>query len=133
MFDFNSFKRSSSSRIVRWVEVHDPNHTYKYPADGLVDRGKGDDKIRVDVLTLSAAVASLAVQMVEANKRDELIPAPNWCVFELGSTDLCGIISDPNFTDEGWRTLAVFTAFAGFGERQEVIILPGAFGTDPVM
>jgi len=32
----------------KWIDVHDPNHTYKYPADGLVDRGKGDGKIKVD-------------------------------------------------------------------------------------
>jgi len=34
----------------KWIDVHDPNHTYKYPADGLVDRLKGDGKIKVDEL-----------------------------------------------------------------------------------
>ena len=34
-------------------------------------------------------------------------PAPKWFVNEFGSADLGGKISDPNFTDEGWRAIAV--------------------------
>ncbi|BBI32379.1 C39 family peptidase [Cohnella abietis] len=32
----------------KWIEVHDPNHSYRYPNDGLVTGIKGDGKIKVD-------------------------------------------------------------------------------------
>lgn len=40
-------------------------------------------------------------------KLEEKIPAPKWFVQEFGSADLGGLIAEPEFTFEGWRTLAV--------------------------
>ncbi|BBI32501.1 C39 family peptidase [Cohnella abietis] len=32
----------------KWINVHDPNHSYRYPNDGFVTDVKGDGKIKVD-------------------------------------------------------------------------------------
>ncbi|PDO11563.1 MAG: N-acetylmuramoyl-L-alanine amidase [Candidatus Reconcilbacillus cellulovorans] len=43
------------------------------------------------------------------------IPAPAWFVEEFGSADLGGLIQEPRFTLEGWRTLAVALRAVGNG------------------
>jgi len=50
------------------------------------------------------AFDALLRRVTELEKK---IPAPAWFVSEFGSDDLGGLIADPNFTEEGWRTLAI--------------------------
>lgn len=57
----------------------------------------GMDEIKKQVEALTKEVQELKTR----------VPAPKWFVDEFGSNDLGGIIQDPNFTLEGWRTLAV--------------------------
>lgn len=38
---------------------------------------------------------------------EQRVPAPRWFIDEFGSADLGGLIRDPQFSPEGWRTLAV--------------------------
>ena len=47
---------------------------------------------------------------------EKKIPAPAWFVKEFGSADLDGLIHDPQFTEEGWRTLAVALRAMGKGK-----------------
>lgn len=54
-----------------------------------------------------AAFDKLEKRVNELEKAVEKIPAPKWFVQEFGSADLGGLISEPEFTAEGWRTLAV--------------------------
>ncbi|WP_082672974.1 peptidoglycan recognition protein family protein [Paenibacillus senegalimassiliensis] len=60
----------------------------------------GDEAMKEELNKLSKRVAELEA----AAKR---VPAPKWFVAEFGSADLGGVISEPEFTAEGWRTLAV--------------------------
>jgi len=62
---------------------------------------KGDDQIMDE---LKRRVEQLQRNVEELTKK---IPAPDWFVDEFGSGDLGGLISDPHFTVEGWRALAV--------------------------
>ena len=62
---------------------------------------KGDDQIMEE---LKKQVAELKKNVDELTKK---IPAPDWFVDEFGSADLNGLINDPKFTMEGWRTLTV--------------------------
>ncbi|MNW50982.1 Peptidoglycan L-alanyl-D-glutamate endopeptidase CwlK precursor [compost metagenome] len=61
---------------------------------------KEDDVMKEELAKLTKRVGELEA----AAKR---IPAPKWFVAEFGSGDLGGVISEPAFTVEGWRTLAV--------------------------
>lgn len=62
--------------------------------------GSEDDSMREELNKLTKRVAELEA----AAKR---VPAPKWFVSEFGSADLGGVISEPEFTEEGWRVLAV--------------------------
>ncbi|MEB3103098.1 glucosaminidase domain-containing protein [Ferviditalea candida] len=75
------------------IAIMDEYNLYQY--DMEADEMTAEEKKAFDVL--AAQVAKLA----------EKIPAPQWFVTEFGSTDLGGLIHDPKFTEEGWRTLAV--------------------------
>lgn len=55
----------------------------------------------------AAEKAAFEALTARVEKLEERIPAPKWFVSEFGSGDLNGRIADPNFTLEGWRTLAV--------------------------
>lgn len=60
----------------------------------------------VDEVTKEEYIAlEKRIRAIEADNK--LIPAPAWFVKEFGSADLCGKISDPKLTFEGWRTLAI--------------------------
>ena len=52
-------------------------------------------------------IKDLKRKVEELEKQQERIPAPAWFVQQFGSADLGGLISDPHFSLEGWRTLAV--------------------------
>lgn len=54
-----------------------------------------------------AAFDKLVKRVDELEVETKRIPAPKWFVQEFGSADLGGLISEPTFTEEGWRTLAV--------------------------
>ncbi len=54
-----------------------------------------------------AAFDKLADRVAELEKSAEKVPAPKWFVKEFGSADLGGLISEPELTAEGWRTLAI--------------------------
>lgn len=63
--------------------------------------GKDDDEVtRAEYEALDKRLAKLE----EVNK---LVSAPKWFVQEFGSAELNGLIAQPEFTAEGWRTLAV--------------------------
>lgn len=53
------------------------------------------------------AFKRLEVRVEQLEKDAQKVPAPKWFVKEFGSADLGGKISEPEFTAEGWRTLAV--------------------------
>jgi len=59
------------------------------------------------------ALDSLLRRVMALEKK---IPAPEWFVKEFGSADLDGLIHDPQFTEEGWRTLAVALRAMGKGK-----------------
>jgi len=71
--------------------------------------------IRTYGLKLYDEEAKAHMQMIEELKnrieqlenQQQRIPAPSWFVQQFGSPDLGGLISDPHFTVEGWRALAV--------------------------
>lgn len=54
-----------------------------------------------------AAFDKLVTRVEELEKVAEKIPAPKWFVKEFGTADLGGLISEPELTAEGWRTLAI--------------------------
>ncbi|MBB6689897.1 glucosaminidase domain-containing protein [Cohnella xylanilytica] len=58
---------------------------------------KAFDKLREDVAAIKLSMEAVT----------KLVPAPVWFTKEFGSGDLGGLVSNPNFTEEGWRTLAV--------------------------
>jgi peptidoglycan L-alanyl-D-glutamate endopeptidase CwlK len=62
------------------------------------------DKLSGKVDELTSLIATLKLQLDAAN---EQTAAPKWFVAEFGSADLGGKISNPHFTEEGWRTLAI--------------------------
>lgn len=51
-----------------------------------------------------AILEELVKKLTTIEERKE---APKWFVKEFGSGDVGGLISDPNFTDEGWRIVGV--------------------------
>lgn len=65
---------------------------------------KKEDKEEIEVIELKKQVDKLSRDVGELTA---LIPAPKWFIDEFGSGDLGGLINDPKFTHEGWRTLAV--------------------------
>lgn len=69
-------------------------------AKALAVINKEDDSMREELNRLTKRVSDLEA----VAKR---VPAPKWFVSEFGSADLGGVISEPEFTLEGWRTLAV--------------------------
>lgn len=52
-------------------------------------------------------IEELKERVEKLEKQQERVPAPKWFVDQFGSGDLGGLISDPHFTVEGWRALAV--------------------------
>ncbi|AZS17379.1 peptidoglycan recognition family protein [Paenibacillus lutimineralis] len=74
----------------------------QYEYDKLKESGD-DAMTTVEKLEFDNLVKKVAKLEEETKK----IPAPKWFVSEFGSSDLGGKISDPSFTLEGWRTLAV--------------------------
>lgn len=54
-----------------------------------------------------AAFDKLAARVEQLEAEVKKVPAPKWFVKEFGSGDLGGKIGEPEFTPEGWRTLAV--------------------------
>lgn len=62
--------------------------------------GEEDEVMKEELNKLTERVAELET----AAKR---VPAPKWFVSEFGSGDLGGKISEPEFTAEDWRVLAV--------------------------
>lgn len=56
---------------------------------------------------LTDQVSELAVQVKQLEADSKKVPAPKWFIKEFGSADLGGKIGEPEFTPEGWRTLAV--------------------------
>jgi len=52
-------------------------------------------------------IEELQKRVTELEKQTERVPAPSWFVQQFGSGDLGGLISDPHFSLEGWRALAV--------------------------
>jgi len=52
-------------------------------------------------------IEQLQKRVTELEKQTERVPAPAWFVQQFGSGDLGGLISDPHFSLEGWRALAV--------------------------
>lgn len=54
-----------------------------------------------------AAFDKLVARVSDLEETTKRVPAPKWFVQEFGSADLCGLISDPELTAEGWRTLAI--------------------------
>lgn len=65
-------------------------------------------EIKEDQETMTKEEKAIVDKLVErVSKLEERILAPVWFVKEFGSSDLGGIINDPQFTMEGWRTLAI--------------------------
>src|SRR5690606_31785540 len=64
-------------------------------------------KKKTSVETEKSKETNLLQRIAELEKELERIPAPQWFVKEFGSSDLGGLIHEPAFTAEGWRTLAV--------------------------
>jgi hypothetical protein len=119
---------------VGWIDVYDPNHdNSKYGVDGLIDQGtRNDGKVtaRESVFKAEAkqywiisnpkkeseiemteaektAFNKLEARVEQLEKENQRVSAPKWFVKEFGSADLGGKISEPEFSAEGWRTLAV--------------------------
>ncbi|MNO44252.1 Peptidoglycan L-alanyl-D-glutamate endopeptidase CwlK precursor [compost metagenome] len=69
-------------------------------AKALAVINKEDDSMKEEL-------AKLAKRVDELEAAAKRVPAPKWFVAEFGSGDLGGVISEPVFTVEGWRTLAV--------------------------
>ncbi|MBA9088827.1 peptidoglycan L-alanyl-D-glutamate endopeptidase CwlK [Fontibacillus solani] len=69
-------------------------------AKALAIINKEDEEMKEELAKLAKRVADLEAAA-------ECVPAPKWFVAEFGSADLNGLISEPKFTLEGWRTLAV--------------------------
>jgi hypothetical protein len=117
-----------------WINVYDPNHNYsRYGTDGLIDQGiKNDGKVSAkeivfakqakqywifsnksvevdDSMNAEEKKAFEALKKTVTALEKQLTPgtAPKWFVSEFGSSDLGGLIADPKFTEEGWRTLAI--------------------------
>ncbi|MFU1797667.1 C39 family peptidase [Paenibacillus azoreducens] len=116
-----------------WINVFDPNHSYsRYGTDGLIDQGvKNDGKVSAKEIVFAKqakqywifsnqikedgsmnaeekkAFEALQTKVTELEKQLTPCPAPKWFVSEFGSADLGGLIADPKFTKEGWRSLAV--------------------------
>lgn len=65
------------------------------------------DEIKKQIEGIQKQIETLKKQADELEKRLEPVPAPQWFVKEFGSADLGGLIHEPAFTAEGWRTLAV--------------------------
>jgi peptidoglycan L-alanyl-D-glutamate endopeptidase CwlK len=66
-----------------------------------------DEEVERVLQELQKKITALEKKVAELEKKQEPIPAPAWFVKEFGSGDLGGLISDPHFTVEGWRALAV--------------------------
>lgn len=57
---------------------------------------------------LANAQAGVTIELSKRIKElEEKKPAPSWFEKEFSSLKLSSIVSDPNFTDEGWRLLAI--------------------------
>lgn len=54
-----------------------------------------------------AGMEELKKRITELENKLERVKAPEWFVKEFGSADLGGVIYEPQFTQEGWRTIAV--------------------------
>ncbi|MBA9088575.1 hypothetical protein FHR92_005092 [Fontibacillus solani] len=72
-------------------------------------RLKGNIKEEDEPMTAEekAAIDKLVDRVNELEAAAKRVPAPKWFVAEFGSEELGGVISEPTFTAEGWRTLAV--------------------------
>lgn len=66
----------------------------------MVEKKLEGEKVEKQFEELKGKISALQKQL-------ERVPAPPWFVKEFGSDDLGGLIHEPRFTAEGWRTLAI--------------------------
>ncbi|MFC5703196.1 glucosaminidase domain-containing protein [Cohnella faecalis] len=65
------------------------------------------DRTEEDEAMTDAEKKAFDALVARVAKLENRGPPPTWFVNEFGSADLGGVINDPRFTAEGWRTLAV--------------------------
>lgn len=66
----------------------------------MVEKKLEGEKVEKQFEELKGKISALQKQL-------ERVPAPDWFIREFGSADLGGLIHEPRFTAEGWRTLAI--------------------------
>ncbi|MNO74582.1 Peptidoglycan L-alanyl-D-glutamate endopeptidase CwlK precursor [compost metagenome] len=96
--DYPHFEMCFSLTTAQYRSGKQPSEIVMAKALAVIN--KEDDSMREELIKLTKRVADLEAAA-------ERVPAPKWFVVEFGSADLGGVISEPKFTAEGWRTLAV--------------------------
>lgn len=85
------------------ISIMNEWNLYKYDEPGSASAKEEESMTAAE----KAAFDKLVARVVELEKVTAKVPAPKWFVDEFGSANLGGLISEPEFTTEGWRALAV--------------------------
>lgn len=80
----------------------------------------GLKKYDKEAIEVEEIMRKLELLIKEVRDSKELVKAPAWFVEEFGSGDLGGLIHDPKFTLEGWRTIAVTLRAVGYTPYQQL-------------
>ncbi|QJD81733.1 peptidoglycan recognition protein family protein [Cohnella herbarum] len=83
----------------------------------LAEKGEDEPMTKEEKQMLDAMREDVAAIKLIVDSSTKLTPAPKWFVTEFGSVDLAGKIGKPEFTEEGWRTLAVSLRMQGLGKK----------------
>lgn len=97
--DMPHFEMCFGLTTAQYRAGHQPTETAMAKAIAVIIR-EGDEEMKEEL-------TKLAKRMEELETAAKRVPAPKWFVSEFGSGDLGGKISEPEFTAEGWRVLAV--------------------------
>lgn len=100
--DYPHFEMSFGLTTAQYKAGQTPSETAMAKALAKIDKEE-------ECMTAAekAAFEKLTARVDDLEKAFEKVPAPKWFVKEFGTADLGGLISEPEFTAEGWRTLAV--------------------------
>ncbi|MEK5479882.1 glucosaminidase domain-containing protein [Paenibacillus sp. FSL R5-0407] len=85
------------------ISIMNEWNLYKYD-ESATKPAKEDEPMTKEERTV---FEKLAARVEKLEEKAKMVPAPKWFVKEFGSADLGGKVSEPEFSEEGWRTLAV--------------------------
>lgn len=101
--DYPHFEMTFGLTTAQYRSGQRPTETAMAKALAKINREDDETMTAAERVAFDKLAAKVEALEIEVKR----VPAPKWFIKEFGSGDLGGVISEPVFTPEGWRTLAV--------------------------